>query len=216
MTGMTGALFFDLDGTLTDPKVGIVRCIGHALDALGVPVPADDDLLWCIGPPLRTSFAQMLGGETRVEQAIQLYRERFSTIGMFENAVYDGVPELLGTLNDRGHRLFVATSKPHVYAAQILDHFELSGFFERVFGAELDGVRADKTDLLAYAIRETKVQPETAWMIGDRKHDIIGARANAVNAVGVLYGYGSRDELEQADAHALVARPSELVQVLHA
>lgn len=212
---MTSALFFDLDGTLTDPKDGIVRCIGHALAALGVPVPAEDDLLWCIGPPLQASFAQMLGGEARVDQAIQHYRERFSTIGMFENAVYDGVPELLQTLKDQDHRLFVATSKPHVYAAQILDHFELSGFFERVFGAQLDGVRADKTDLLAYAICETKVQPETAWMIGDRKHDIIGARANAMKAVGVLYGYGSRDELEEAVAHALVERPSELVHVLH-
>jgi len=211
---MMAALFFDLDGTLTDPKDGIVRCIGHALAALGEPVPAEDDLLWCIGPPLQASFAQMLGGEERAEQAIQLYRERFSTIGMFENAVYDGVPELLETLKSHGHRLYLATSKPHVFADKILDHFELRHFFERTFGAELDGTRADKTALLAYAIEQTGARPETAWMIGDRKHDIIGARANAVRAVGVLYGYGSRYELEQADAHAVVAHPSELVHVL--
>jgi len=211
---MTATLFFDLDGTLTDPKDGIVRCIGHALAALGETVPADDDLLWCIGPPLQTSFAQMLGGQERVEQAVQLYRERFSTIGMFENAVYDGVPALLGTLKDHGYRLYLATSKPHVYADKILDHFELSGFFERTFGAELDGTRADKTDLLAYAIAQTGALPDTAWMVGDRKHDMIGARANQVKGIGVLYGYGSRDELEQAQAFAVVERPSDLVGLL--
>jgi len=211
---MTATLFFDLDGTLTDPKDGIVRCIGHALAALGETVPADDDLLWCIGPPLQTSFAQMLGGQERVEQAVQLYRERFSTIGMFENAVYDGVPALLETLKSHGHRLYLATSKPHVYADKILDHFELSGFFERSFGAELDGTRADKTDLLAYAIAQTGALPDTAWMVGDRKHDMIGARANRVKGIGVLYGYGSRDELELAQAHAVVERPLDLIGLL--
>lgn len=207
-------IFFDLDGTLTDPKDGIVRSIQHALTQLGEAPPAADDLLWCIGPPLWTSFEQLLGGEERVEAAITLYRERFTKTGMFENGVYDGVPELLETLQGQDKRLFVATSKPHVYARPILEHFGLAHFFEQVFGAELDGTRADKTDLLTHALDITKTQPQTATMIGDRKHDMIGARGNGLKAIGVLYGYGSREELEEAQADEIVNRPQDLITLL--
>ena len=169
-----GAICFDLDGTLTDPKVGIARSIRHALAALDQPVADDDDLTWCIGPPLLGSFERMLGDRQQAETALTHYRERFGAIGLYENAVYPGIRETLDSLTDAGHRLFVATSKPWVYAERIIEHFALTSRFEAVFGAELDGTRADKTDLLAWVLDRASLDPTTTTMIGDRSHDIIG------------------------------------------
>jgi phosphoglycolate phosphatase len=210
------ALFFDLDGTLTDPKPGITGSIQYALRKLGRPVPSQDELTWCIGPPLRASFATLLGGESLADRAVELYRERFADVGLFENNVYPDIESVLATLSQSRLRMFVATSKPHVFARRIIDHFGLDSYFEHVFGSELDGTHVHKNDLLAHALRQTAVDPSRALMIGDRSHDVAGAKANGMDAIGVTYGYGSREELIAAGARHLCASPHtvlELIQV---
>jgi phosphoglycolate phosphatase len=204
-------IYFDLDGTLTDPKPGITRSIQYALQKLDHPtIPTEDELTWCIGPPLRSSFVKMLGDQA-ADRAVALYRERFSDIGLYENRVYDGIDEVLTTLRASGHRLFVATSKAHVFADRIIDHFGLRQHFERVFGAELDGTRADKSHLLEHALKEASVDPAKTLMIGDRSHDMVGAKNNGMKGIGVLYGYGSRDELIEAGAQHVCATPGAIL-----
>ena len=205
------AIYFDLDGTLTDPKPGITRSIQYALQRLDYPtIPTEDELTWCIGPPLRSSFVKMLGDHD-ADRAVALYRERFSDIGLYENRVYDGIGEVLTTLRASSHRLFVATSKAHVFADRIIDHFGLRQHFERVFGAELDGTRADKSHLLEHALKEASVDPAKTLMIGDRSHDMVGAKNNGMKGIGVLYGYGSRDELIEAGAQHVCATPGAIL-----
>lgn len=204
-------VFFDLDGTLSDPKIGITGSIQYALEKLGVAVPTKDDLTWCIGPPLRASFVALLGGEDHADRGVELYRERFGSIGLFENTLYDGIPALLEALHGSGRRLFVATSKPHVFAGRIIDHFGLRRYFHRVFGSELDGTRVDKTDLLRYALEQTSSDPARAIMVGDRKHDVIGAANNGMTTIGAGYGYGGRAELSAAGATFIAASPAEIL-----
>jgi len=199
-------IFFDLDGTLTDPKPGITGSIQYALQKLDRPVPSQDELTWCIGPPLRASFVALLGGEEHADRAVALYRERFADVGLFENSLYPDVADTLAALKPH-YRLFVATSKPHVFADRIIDHFGLRSYFEHVFGSELDGTRVNKGDLLAWAIGRTGTDASRALMIGDRSHDIIGAKMNGMGGIGVLYGYGSRTELVEAGASHLCATP---------
>ena len=206
------AIFFDLDGTLTDPKEGITRSIQYALQKLDLPViPTEDELTWCIGPPLRASFIRLLGAEENADRAVSLYRERFSDIGLFENRVYDGIAEVLTTLSQSGQRMFVATSKPHVFATRIVEHFGLRHHFEHVFGSELDGTRVDKSDLLAYALKTVSVDPSKTLMIGHRSHDMVGAKNNGMQATGVLYGYGNRDELLGAGAREVCTTPQAIL-----
>jgi phosphoglycolate phosphatase len=206
------AIYFDLDGTLTNPKPGITRSIQYALQKLDHPtMPTEDELTWCIGPPLRASFVRLLGAETSADLAVSYYRERFSDVGLYENGVYDGIGDVLTSLRASGHRLFVATSKPHVFAERIIDHFGLRNHFERVFGSELDGTRVDKSHLLEYALKEALVDPAKTLMIGDRSHDMIGAKNNGMKGIGVLYGYGSRDELLQAGAHHVCQTPGAIL-----
>jgi phosphoglycolate phosphatase len=174
-------------------------------------MPTEDELTWCIGPPLRASFVRLLGAEASADLAVSYYRERFSDIGLYENGVYDGIGEVLTALRAAGHRLFVATSKPHVFAERIIDHFGLRGHFERVFGSELDGTRVDKSRLLEYALKEASVDPARTLMIGDCSHDMIGAKNNGMKGIGVLYGYGSRDELLQAGAHHVCQTPGAIL-----
>jgi len=209
-------VFFDLDGTLTDPKPGIVRSIQYALGRLGRSVPEEEALLWCIGPPLRSSFVELLGGETEADRAVELYRERFGDVGLFENHVYPGIPSLLRALGSAGWTVHVATSKPHVYARRIVEHFELMPYFGEIFGSELSGERTDKTELLAHALRESGAPASHSVMIGDRSHDIIGAVGNGVEGVGVLYGYGSREELIRAGARTIVTRVEKVSEALDA
>jgi phosphoglycolate phosphatase len=205
------ALFFDLDGTLTDPKPGITRSIQYALQKLDHPaIPTEDELTWCIGPPLRASFVRILGAEDHADRALSLYRERFSDVGLYENAVYDGIAEVLTTLGLSGRKLFVATSKPHVFAERIVEHFGLRHHFEHVFGSELDGTHVDKSHLLEYALKTVAVDPAKTLMIGDRSHDIVGAKNNGMRAIGVLYGYGSKDELLGAGASRICATPQAI------
>jgi phosphoglycolate phosphatase len=200
-------ILFDLDGTLTDPKVGILTSVQHALRQLGEPVPPMEELHWCIGPPLKNAFLTMFGPDQpeRVAEAVGHFRERFGEVGLFENEVYPGIPGLLAALRQDGHRLHVATSKPRVFAVRILDHFGLAEFFASVNGSELDGALSDKAELIAHIIADRDLDPADTVMIGDREHDMIGAVANGVSGLGVLWGYGTRHELETAGARACVA-----------
>jgi len=209
------AIYFDLDGTLTDPKPGITGSIQYALQKLDLPVPSQDELTWCIGPPLRGSFVTMLGGEKLADLAVSFYRERFADVGLYENSLYPDIKDVLTTLGHSRRRMFVATSKPGIFAERIIDHFGLTGCFERVFGSELDGTRVHKTDLLAYALETTGVNASQALMIGDRSHDMIGARKNSMDALGVLYGYGSRQELIEAGASHVCATPRAVLDHIH-
>ena len=192
-------LLFDLDGTLTDPAVGIIASTGHALAGFGIAPPAD--LRWVIGPPLRGSFARLLGSDDpdTIERAMTLYRERFGTVGLFENEVYPGIPELLAAQQQAGRRLFVCTSKPHVYARRIVEHFGLLPYFEAVYGAELDGRRSAKAELVAYLLTQEQLVAAETVMVGDRHHDIDGARANGLRSIAVGYGYGASEELAAAE-----------------
>ncbi len=201
---------FDLDGTLTDPKTGITRSVQYALEKLGRPVPEADELTWMIGPPLVEGFTKLLGGAEHALEAVRLYRERFSDVGLFENEVYEGIPAALESLQELGARLFVATSKPHVFARRILDHFGLSRFFREVYGSELDNRNADKRDLIRHILDRERFDPAAALMVGDRKHDAIGARTNGITALGVTWGYGSRQELLEAGVACLVENPGGL------
>ena len=206
-------VFFDLDGTLTDPKPGITGCIQYALERLGEPVPGQDALEWCIGPPLIDSFEKLVGVE-RAGKGVDLYRERFGDVGLFENQVYPGIPAALSSLLECDLRLFVASSKPKVYVDRILEHFDLAGFFEEVYGSNLDGTKVDKRELLSHALATERVVAAEATMVGDRGADAIGAAHNGMPFVGVLYGYGSREELHEAGATRFAMHPADLVSSL--
>jgi phosphoglycolate phosphatase len=218
MTASPLALLFDLDGTLTDPREGITRCIAHALERMGREAPPREDLTFAIGPPLRASLARLLGTDDRdeVERAIGHYRERFAGTGLYENAPYAGIDAALAALREAGHRLFVATSKPRVYAERIVGHFALDAHFEAVHGCELDGTREDKRDLLAHLLPRHGLAPGETVMIGDRGVDMHAARHHGAFALGVTWGYGSREELHEAGAHALCDSPGELAASLSA
>jgi phosphoglycolate phosphatase len=206
-------ILFDLDGTLTDNYPGIARSIAHALDGMGIAAPAPDVLRRCVGPPLRESFAWLL--DTRepavIEHAIALYRERYADVGWRENVVYDGVEEALA-LVAQSMPVYICTSKPEVFATRIVTLFGLSPFVRRVYGTDLAGTLDDKVKLVALAAKTEGFDPETAILIGDRAHDVRAARMNGARAIGVLWGYGSSEEL--AEAHAIVAAPAEIEHVI--
>lgn len=212
-------LLLDLDGTLTDPREGIVGCLRHALETLGRVAPSDAALTRCIGPPLAESFQQLLevGPEDAcIASAIAHYRERFDARGWIENRVVPGIPAFLEAAQERGWRAFVATSKPTVFAHRIARHFGLRPLLEGVYGSELDGRRAAKADLIAHVLHEEGLDPARTVMVGDRHHDVRGARAHGVSTVGVTWGYGSRDELARAGARWLCDDPAGLLKLLDA
>ncbi|CAG0972579.1 phosphoglycolate phosphatase [Burkholderiales bacterium] len=208
------ALLFDLDGTLTDNFVGIARSIRHALERLGADVPDEATLRRCVGPPLRSSFATLLRTDDAsvIEDAIAHYRERFADLGWRENVVYDGIPEMMGSLAATPRPLYLCTSKPEVYARRIVTLFGLSEHLAGVYGADLAGRFDDKARLLAHLAATERIDAARATMIGDRSHDIRAARANGARSVGVLWGYGSAEELAAADAR--VGTPAELAALL--
>lgn len=210
--GARTTLLFDLDGTLTDPKEGITKCIAHALTRMGRTPPPLDELAFAIGPPLRPTFGRLLdtNDRERIESALAAYRERFATIGLFENALYANIRESLELAHAAGHRLFLATSKPHVYATRILDHFGIAPLFHGVYGSELDGRRDDKGELIAHLLEQENLIAAECRMFGDRLHDVIGAAKNGIETVGVTWGYGSHDELATAGASALCHAPIDL------
>ncbi len=216
-TGLTGRVFlFDLDGTLTDPRPGIVGCIRFALDRLGVSCPSDDVLAGYIGPPLRGTFATLLetSDAAQIEEAMRLYRQRFADTGLYENEVYEGVPAMLDTVGRVACAAYVATSKPAIYAERIVNHFGLGHHFRKVYGPELDGRWDDKAALLAHLLATEEVRPGASVMVGDRAADIMAAKANEVRSIGVLWGYGSEVELADSGADILCRTPAELADQL--
>ncbi len=215
LNGNIDAIFFDLDGTLTDPKLGICRSIQYALGRLNTEVPNIDQLTWCIGPPLLCSFEEILGDRNTAKQALIYYRERFAETGLYENRVYDGIAALLARLTQDGYELFIATSKPTVFASKICRHFQLSRYFRRIFGSELDGSNSSKVELLRNAADHLSVSSQRCVMVGDRSYDILGATENGMQSIGVLYGYGSRSELENAGATRFARMPHELVSAIN-
>ncbi|HET9340696.1 MAG TPA: HAD hydrolase-like protein [Casimicrobiaceae bacterium] len=208
------ALLFDLDGTLTDNYLGIARSIRYALERLGVEPPDEAVLRRCVGPPLRTTFAALLASDdpASVEQAVALYRERFADLGWRENVVYAGIPEALAALAAQGRRMVLCTSKPEIYARRIVTLFGFTEFLSGVYGADLHGRFDDKALLLAHLVEREGLDATRAVMVGDRHHDVRAARLNGARAVGVLWGYGSEEELAGADAR--VREPAELVEAL--
>lgn len=212
-------LLFDLDGTLTDPKVGITTCVQYALKTFGIDEPDLDKLEPFIGPPLLDSFKEFYGfDDEKAQAAIEKYRERFRDKGIFENEIYRGVPEMLKKLKQRGLHLGVASSKPTVFVEKILEHFRIKDYFEVVVGSELDGTRSDKAEVVLEALRRFfpngRVQKHKVFMIGDRKFDVIGAKNVGVESVAVSYGYGDMEELMQAHADYIVRSVEELKRFL--
>ncbi len=207
---------FDLDGTLTDPKEGITKSVAYALKYFGIEVENLDTLCKFIGPPLKDSFMKYYGlSEDDAHLAVEKYREHFEPCGIFQNKVYDGVEELLKELRTCGKQIILATSKPTVYAQKILEHFHLDTYFSYVAGSELDGRRVKKGDVIAYALEQAGVKNKSAAvMIGDREHDIIGSKEHGLFCIGVLYGYGSREEFERYNADCIVRTVEELRQQL--
>lgn len=216
---MKNYLLFDLDGTLTDPKVGICTCVQYALASFGIEEPDIDRLTPFIGPPLKDSFMEFYSmDEGQAESAVAKYRERFQDTGLFENELYDGIPKMLEALNSKGMYLAVASSKPTVFVERILEHFQIKKYFKVIVGSELDGTRVNKDEVVAEALRQlfgdNPVEKEKVYMIGDRRFDVEGARAAGVESVGVAYGYGDMEELREAKADYIVRSVEELQDFL--
>lgn len=210
-------LLWDLDGTLTDPKIGITRSVQSALHQLGYSVPHADDLEWVIGPPLKDSFRILLETENEdlLDRAVTLYRERYRELGLFENTVYPGIPELLALLKDEGCQHLLATSKPRVFAEKILSHFSLDPYFNVVMGSELSGQFVEKEALIAEVLKKVPAElKEKTVMIGDRRYDVEGARANQIKVISVGYGYGTLEELQAASPDFIVPTVGTLQELL--
>lgn len=209
-------ILFDLDGTLTDPAVGICSSIMFALKKGGYPVGKISDYYKFIGPPLLSSLQQYCGvSPEEANRLLGYYRERFSAVGMFENKVYPGIPLLLAELRAAGASLILATSKPEVFAERILEHFELAKYFDCIAGSDLEGARAQKSQVIDYALQKHGVAGRgNCVMVGDRLYDIEGARANGLHSIGVLYGYGGEEELRSAGADVIVWTVEELGRFL--
>jgi phosphoglycolate phosphatase len=205
-------ILIDLDGTITDPARGIIGSCQYALRKLGAPIPEYNALAWIIGPPLRQSFARLLAPGGDAEEALRLYREVYAAGGLRDADVYPGVPQALVELRGIANRIFVCTAKPTVFARQVLEHFGLDGHFDRIYGPELDGRLDDKAELMAHMIKVERITPQSSVMIGDRDNDIRAAKANGMPSIGVLWGYGGREELVTAGATVLCERPGQLVQ----
>jgi phosphoglycolate phosphatase len=208
-------VLFDLDGTLTNPKVGITVSMQHALATVGVVVEDPDELTWCIGPPIIDNFARFGVTGDRAIEALAAYRERYDRVGAYENVVYDGIPELLDGLAVDGRTLAVATSKAEHSARAILQHFELAQYFDFVGGASPDSVRSVKADVIAYVLGHLdSPDPSGGVMVGDRHHDIDGARLNRLASIGVTWGFAAPGELEAAHPHRIVSTIAELTAAL--
>ena len=212
-------ILFDLDGTLTDPKIGITTWVQYALHKMGIEEPDPDRLEPFIGPPLIDSFREFYGmNEEEAVRAVEYYRERFSTVGLFENEVYSGIPELLARLKKDGRKLAIASSKPTVYVKKILEYFSIYEYFDIIVGSELDGTRCRKEEVVEEALEQLsaddKFRKRDAVMIGDRKFDIEGAKAHQIPSIGVNYGYAADNELVEAGADYVVGNVKELSEVL--
>ncbi|MHC3756655.1 HAD family hydrolase [Streptococcus suis] len=212
---MYQTILFDLDGTLTDSGQGILNSVAYALEKMGIEEPDTANLNRFIGPPLYESFSRFcqLSPED-TQSAVDAFRVYFKEKGMFENQLYPGIIPLLEELRTAGKTLIIATSKPEIFAKQILEHFGIAHYFDVIAGASLDSSRISKADVIGYAINQLEAFPKHAVMIGDREHDIEGARMHQLPAIGVLYGYGSKQEFEKAGATMIVETVQDLKKVL--
>ena len=213
---MYNYVLFDLDGTLTNSELGITKSVQHALRKFGIEVEDRTVLRPFIGPPLGESFQVFYGMSVEEsEQAIKYYRERFSVKGLYENEVYPGVEKMLQVLKEGGKKLILATSKPEKFTMLILEHFDLLKYFDFVAGATMDGSRGEKADVIRYALELSGIEDKSeVIMIGDRKFDILGAKENGLASMGVLYGFGDREELTEAGADYIVETAEDIVKIL--
>lgn len=207
---MPGTVLFDLDGTLTNPFLGITNSLQHAIRQMGQEPPIPEELRRFIGPPMQVTLLEMFGDEAMATQALGHYRQRYAETGKFENELIPGIVEVVQALSDAGYGLFVATSKLESYSIQIVEHFGLAPFFRRVHGSAWDGSRSDKGELIRHILQAEGLDPARTVMIGDRLHDAHGAARNGVRSIGVLWGFGDREELEGAGVAAVAASPAEL------
>lgn len=208
-------ILFDLDGTLTDPMLGITKSVRYALEHFGIEVPSLEVLIPFIGPPFKASFQKYYGfSPEKADAAILKSREYFSETGMYENQVYDGIPEMLAQLKQQNNRLYLATSKPEPFAIKILEYFGLSQYFDFVGGALLSGERVEKLDVIEYVLTQNKIERENAIMVGDRCFDVAAGREAGLLTIGVLYGYGDEKELTDAGAHMIAKTVEELKSFL--
>ena len=210
-------ILFDLDGTITDPKVGITESIQYALSKLKFSrIPEPDDLVWCIGPPLHESFSILLKTENKdaINEAVRQYRVNYNRQGIYQFKLYDGIIDTIKTLKNEKNNIFVATSKPRIMAEKIFEYLFLSDLFDGIYGSELDGIRTRKGELISFLLEKEKILHKKVIMIGDRKHDIIGAKDNSILSCGVCYGYGCEEELNEAGADYLVNKPEEIIDLI--
>jgi len=210
------SILFDLDGTLTDPRVAITSSVAYALGEVGAHVPPLEELLWCIGPPLRQNFGKLLGVNRAhlVERTAEAYLRRYEIKGVSETTMYPGIDAMLRCICNSGPPVYLATTKFVDHADAVLNAFSLRQYFNGVFGARRDGSLGDKRDLLRHIIEESGIDPARSVMIGDREHDVVGAKANGIFAIGVTYGYGSREELTNAGADTLCDSPEEILALV--
>jgi len=213
---MYDIVLFDLDGTLTDPGMGITNSVAHALRRWGIEVPPREELYKFIGPPLADSFAKYYGFSMEdAEKSVEYYREYFRDKGLYENEIYPGAEEMLKKLRTSGRKVVLATSKPEEFAKRILAYFHIDGYFDFVAGASMDSSRNKKADVIAYALRSISAEgTEGIVMVGDREHDILGAKENGLDSIGVTFGYGDRAELESAGATYIVDRFDEIFDII--
>ena len=205
-------VLFDLDGTLTDSGLGITNAVAYALEKFGIHIEDHSELNVFVGPPLKDSFMRYYGlAPEECDKAVKYYREYYQDRGLFENEVYPGIPELLKYLKETGRKVILATSKPEFFTSQILKHFHLDQYFDLIAGASMDEKRVEKVEVIHYALEKAGITDVTnAVMVGDREYDILGARENGMDSIGVLYGYGSREELEAAGAGQIAETVEEL------
>ena len=208
------AIFFDLDGTVTDSGEGIMNCATLALEHFGIPIPSREEMRVFVGPPLDQTFIKFGVPADKTDEAIKVFRSRYTTVGKFENFPYPGIRETLQALKAQGHRLFVATSKPEVLANEVLDHFDLSGYFEQIAGATLDGSRSHKADVITYLLGLTGDVGQTI-MVGDTAYDVLGAAQHGISTIGVSWGYGEVADMENAGAIAIAHSMEEMVALIN-
>lgn len=207
-------ILFDLDGTLTDSGEGIINCAALALQHFGIPVPDRETMRVFVGPPLHDSFIRFGVPEDKAEEAIHIYRSRYIPIGKFENTPYPGIADLLQKLKEQGHRLYVATSKPEQMSIEILEHFDLAKYFTLICGASLDLSRNSKDAVIAYLLQQTETDGEIV-MVGDTAFDVLGAKMHGIPTIGVSWGYGKVEDIENAGAAAIVHTMDELYNALN-
>ena len=210
---MKKSILFDLDGTLTDSGEGIMNCAELALRHFGIPVPARDTMRVFVGPPLSDTFMRFGVPESNVQEAIEVYRSRYIPVGKYENTLYPGIYQVLEALHRDGFKLYVATSKPEAMSIEILEHFEIAKFFDRICGASMDSSRSTKDEVIAYLLEE--VRPDgNLIMVGDTKYDVLGAAVHKLPTIGVSWGYGTVEDLMEAGAASIAHSPVELLSLL--